>query len=247
MSNSSFNGWKYTTSSNTADNTTNTFSYAWFGNDTATTGTWDYAPLSEMSEVEPERFHQWKTRIDNDPSYRKQQLRMNNLHDQWQLQWNTTGITSTNQFTSEIDGTTITNDFRLHVRFKPEGRFTRLKNYLNKFLKLNRTAEEIHAEKAEKKSWELVKDWLSEEEFAELTSKGEMEIQSKKDKETIYIIKKDPIATVEKRTKGEFQKRMCVIPRESNLPTGDAFLSKFLLLKQDEEEFEKIAIVRESA
>lgn len=190
------------TTTSATDSTSNIFSFAWFGNDTGTTGTWDFAPLDEMSETEPERFQQWRTRIDNDPLYRQQQLQMNQLHDQWYTQWTSSGTAATHDFTLRIDNTTITNDFRFHPRMKPENKLTRLKNYLNKFLKLNRTAEEIQQEKAEKKSWELVKDWLSDEEFAELTSKGEMEIQSKEDLETIYIIKKDPLATVEKRTKG---------------------------------------------
>lgn len=242
---SRFNGWTLKTDTGTADSISNTFSFAWFGNSTGTTGTWDFAPLDEMAECEPERFGQWRNRIENDPFYREQQLQMNQLHDQWHDAWTASGTSTA--FTVEFNGTTMTNDFDLHPSLKPKGKLTRLKNYLNKFLKLNRTAEEIHAEKAEKKSWELVKDWLSEEEFAELTSKGEMEVQSQKDKETIYIIKKDPLATVEKRTKGKFQKKMCVIPKESGLSNGDAFLSKLMLLKEDEEEFEKIAIVRQSA
>ena len=243
--NSTFNGWQLTTPSNTATTaSTNTLSFAWFGNNINSTGTWDFAPLDEMQECEPERFNQWRNRIDTDPFYHRQQLQMNQVHDIW----NSTAGTTTN-FTFNVNGITMTSDLRLHPRLKSlfPSRISRFVSRLNRYLKFNRTAEEIQREKAEKKSWELVKDWLTDEEFAELTSKGEMEIQSKEDLETIYIVKKDPLATVQEIKNGDKVKSMCLISKESGLATGDSLLSKIMLLKTDEKQFKKIAVIRNSA
>jgi len=267
---SRFDGWRLRTSGNldfNADSTaTNTFSFAWFGSNQDNTGTWDFAPLDEMQESEPDRFEQWRTRLETDSNYHNQQLLMNQRHDIWENsctdgttydplrnQTYTATAGSASMFL-RADGTwTVTSDLdRLQSTRKWYDRrqFRKIRYHLskiNKFLKLNRTAEEIQHEKAEKKSWELVKDWLTVEEFAELTSKGEMEIQSKEDLETIYIVKRDPIATVQEVKNGNYVRSMCVISKEIGLPTGDSLLSKIMLLKTDEKQFKKIAVVRNLA
>ena len=253
---SSFNGLQLQTSTASTDSTTS-ISFAWFGSNQNNTGTWDYAPLDEFQETEPERFNAWKNRFDTDDSYRQQQIRMNQQHNIW-YQQASTGTTNVHNpltcYTFTTDGTsgnwTVTSDFD---RFQSTRKWydrrsiRNIKNIINKYLKLNRTAEEIQQEKAEKKSWELVKEWLSPEEFAELTSKGQMEIQSKEDLETIYIVKKDPLATVQEIKKGNKIKSMCLISKETGLPTGDSLLSKIMLLKTDEKQFKEIAVIRNLA
>ena len=111
---SRFNGYQLNTTSSAADSTTN-ISFAWFGSNQNNTGTWDYAPLCEMQEIEPERFIQWRSRMDNDPNYHNQQLQMNQTHDIWHQQWTTAG-TNTN-FTFDVNGTTMTNDLAFHPRW----------------------------------------------------------------------------------------------------------------------------------
>jgi len=243
---SQFDGWRLRTST-TATDSTNSLSFAWFGSDANNTGTWDYAPLDEFAESEPERFNQWRDRIETDRNYFNQQLNMNRVHDTWHTQWTDTCTNAGNtvDFTFNFNGTTMTNDWAYHPRINlNESRLTKVKNWLNKYLKLNRTAEEIQEERAEKKSWKLVKEWLTKEEFAELTNKGQMEIQSKEDSETIYIVKKDYLATVQEVKKGKHIKSMCVIPKEIGLASGDALLSKIMLLKTDEKQFKKIAVIQ---
>lgn len=271
MTISTFDGWRLTTSNTTNTATTastNTLSFAWFGSDADRTSTWEFADLGQFQECEPERFNQWRDRVENDTQYHDQQLLMNRRHDQWHTQTQTTGTTSnslhlTSGTATDTNGTfwitsdiTRAEDFRLGKiwnnpwiwKLKPIlYKIHRLKQKFNKYLKFNRTAEEIQRQKAEKKSWELVKDWLSPEEFAQLTSKGEMEIQSKEDLETIYIVKKDPLATVQEIKKGNKVKSMCLISKEAGLATGDALLSKIMLLKTDEKQFKKIAVVQNRA
>jgi len=249
------------TSSNATTVSTNTLSFAWFGSNTDNTGTWDFAPIDELQETEPERFEQWRTRLETDSQYFNQQREMNHRQTIWEQSANT-GTASRDDamcytYTSAGTGNTqwtLTSDFdRLESTKKWHDKHRvirklkfKLRN-LNKFFKFNRTAEEIQLEKAEKKSWELVKDWLTDEEFAELTSKGEMEIQSKEDLETIYIVKKDPLATVQEMKNGNKVKSMCVISKEYGLATGDSLLSKIMLLKTDEKQFKEIAVVRNLA
>lgn len=258
---SRFNGWTWQTTETDSGTTPIQLSFAWFGSNTNSTGTWDYAPLDEFSETEPERFNKWQDRMERDPQYRRQQIEMNRRQNIWHDNAVTNGTTrdSIMCYTYSTTGANnehwiLTSDFDRfyetrpwYQKYKPFRKLLELPVKLNKFFKFNRTAEEIQQERAEKKSWKLVKEWLTLEEFAELTSKGEMEIQSKEDLETIYIIKKDPLATVQEVKKGKNVKSMCIIPKEQNLPSGDALLSKIMLLKTDERQFKEIAINRNLA
>lgn len=162
------------------------------------------------------------------------------------LQFNQSDITN---FNSRMYGTcngisfNVDNNYYNRILLHPNIMLIKLFfRKINKYLKLNQTSEEIQSSKAEKKSWDLVKQWITPEEFAALTSKGEMEVQSKQDKDTIYIIKRNPNAVIEEKLYGKRQNSYCLVPKESGLASGDGFLSKLLLLQNNENKFKEIAV-----
>jgi len=124
---------------------------------------------------------------------------------------------------------------RFHQKIKWKARS------INKHLKLNRSGEEIQREYANKKSMKLLERWLEEDEFNKLMERGELEIFAG---DVVYIVKKNPGATVIKKTKDGKEKHFCVITKEMGYAAGDVLLTKILLLKTDPKRFEEIAIQR---
>jgi len=96
---------------------------------------------------------------------------------------------------------------------------------------------------AKKKSEALVRSWLSPNELKALFTEGEIKIPSKKDPSVVYIMKRDPNERVIKVKDGKPVEKMCVVAKDLNSPIGDQFLSKFLTLKHDQDDFEQLAIV----
>jgi len=107
---------------------------------------------------------------------------------------------------------------------------------------LVKTDEDKKLVLAKEKSEKLLKSWLSPKEYQGLLNKGELEIPSIIDKDTIFIIKRDPNEMVQVRKNGENQHRLCAVAEDLEMPVGDQLLSKFLLLKTDEKKFKEIAI-----
>jgi len=95
---------------------------------------------------------------------------------------------------------------------------------------------------AKEKSEKLLKSWLSPKEYQGLLNKGQLEIPSVIDEDTIFIIKRDPNEMVQVKKKGEYSHRLCAIAEDLEMPVGDQLLSKLLLLKTDEQRFKEIAI-----
>lgn len=247
------NGW-YVIETTSATTTTNNIHYAWFGSNPQCTGTWDYAPVSEFQEVEPERFERWLYRMNNDTNYASQQLEMNRRHDLWYQAARQNGTVRDSLMcytysTNNITGSwTMTSDFNLWNRTKSLWRLSKLCVYMryhfihdiNLQKRLTCFWKKLQKTKAEKRSWQLTEQWLTPDEFAELTAKGQMEIQSRQDRETIYIVKRDPLARIQVRKAGKVVSELCVVPKEFDCPSGDVFLSKVLLIKTDENKFKSI-------
>ncbi len=57
--------------------------FAWVGDNMKKTGTWDYAPLCEMSELEHNGYENFRLRLHKDDEYAEQQFIMNRRHDIW--------------------------------------------------------------------------------------------------------------------------------------------------------------------
>ena len=93
---------------------------------------------------------------------------------------------------------------------------------------------------ADEKADRLLKKWLSPDEYKSLKETGLMEYQSKKDTDTIYIIRKEYSRKVTKRVKGIDTEELCVMP-VTPLCNDDNLLSKIMLLKTDEDQFLKTA------
>lgn len=176
--------------------------------------------------------------------------------------WNTTGWTTVNfadntssnlgaiwdrEYTLSFDGPMRTahySDYE-HVRPKPPTAkqlrdAQRARNRLKR--DALRNAKQLRL--ANEKSMKLLKQWLSTEEYNYLMEKGELELPSK-EKEEIYIVKRDAHARVvvkDKNTK-KTKHYLCVNP--VGFPEGDMLLSKILAIKTDEKQFLQTAIAHQ--
>jgi len=102
--------------------------------------------------------------------------------------------------------------------------------------------EQEKLDKANKKSMELLKEWLSEAEYNYLMERGELEIPSQIHDDEIYIIKKAAYEKVIKKKAGKTVSKHCLITK-GHFPDGDVLLTKILLLKTNEKEFLEKAIM----
>jgi len=57
--------------------------FAWVGDNMKKTGTWDYAPLCEMSELEHGGYEEFRLRLHKDDEFAEVQFIMNRRHDIW--------------------------------------------------------------------------------------------------------------------------------------------------------------------
>jgi hypothetical protein len=95
--------------------------------------------------------------------------------------------------------------------------------------------------KAEKQADKLLKKWLSTAEYNYLQENGELELPSKYEQDTIYIVKKSYGEKVIKKVAGVPTVALCVMPLSSSYVNDDSLLSKILLLKTDEKQFLSLA------
>jgi len=100
-------------------------------------------------------------------------------------------------------------------------------------------------EKRQKKSFDLLKSWLSEAEYNYLMEQGNLELPSKHEKDTIYIINKDPMKRVAIKKKGKVVMKSLCIHASHQYADGDVLLSNIMLLKTDEKKFLEIANVHD--
>ena len=108
-------------------------------------------------------------------------------------------------------------------------------------LRLNLSCDDIQMLKAHKRSEELLKEWLSEDELRWLVYQDELKIQYE---DEIFIVKKNPSARVEVIKDGKTVESLCVITKDSGVAAGDALLSKIMMLKTNPVLFKKIATER---
>lgn len=244
--------------------------FAFAGDDNNSCTTWDFAPLGEMQEVDGGGYNRFRTRLHQDDRFVAQQLMMNRREDIFHQAGKKKGVTSSGlhmfggQFRDPQTDSNffMTSDVRygresppLFVRleyhvspiFKPFVRkieTTKIK--INKYLKLNRTPDEILSEFAERKSKKLLKSWLSEKEYDSLMNLGQMEIYND---DEIFIVKKNPNETVTvKKNNGrgdcQLKQEFCIIPDKYGYASGDVLLSKIMMIKTDPEKFKQVAILR---
>jgi hypothetical protein len=95
---------------------------------------------------------------------------------------------------------------------------------------------------AEDKSMQLLKSWLSESEYNYLME-GDLELPSQYEKDTIYIINKDPTKRIGIKKAGKVVEKSLCIHTDYAYATGDQLLANIMLLKSNEKEFLKIANV----
>ena len=258
--------------------------FKWVGKNMKKTGTWDYAPLTEMQELGIDSFNEFRLKLHQDDDFAEQQIIMNRRHNIWWEKHKTEKLKyekSTNYHThnrsvrirqakeihtrfnnylmkcKDIDGTSFLFSANLSDKdrtyqdwvvdlgvYKVLQYFNERMDYYNslKFrlnlkLKLNLSCEEIQMIKAHKKSENLIREWLSEDELRWLVYQDELKITYE---DEIFIVRKDPNALVESIKNGKTEK-YCVIAKDSGVATGDVLLTKIMLLKTNPALFKKIA------
>lgn len=254
------------------DGTSYQIRYNFTGSANATTATtWQFAPIDEQWEVEPDKAERFRRRLHQDDQFIGNQIiwnsRLNQLHqyreDNSWTTWTSSGLTCTTASGTDTAGTwwltsdvgywhnkeptlknriiyQVTEVIPRAVFKKPLTPITRPVGNLIRKLKLNPTAEQHQRRLAERKSMKLLKGWLDPHEFKSLMERGELEIFAE---DVVYIVKKDPGATVSRKKNGK-QAEFCMIPTKMGWATGDILLSKILMLKANPEEFERVAIKR---
>lgn len=240
--------------------------FAWMGKDPRKTGTWDYAPLCEMNDMEGEEYQQFRLKLHQDQKFVEQQILMIRRYHIW---WDKhkTEITTVDELRitfdndsmvcKDVDGTKYIfsgnpldkeiNDsyplwalnrdlFYLLQKYKKSSRMI---TRLLWRLQINLSAEEKQLWKAHKKSEKLLKEWLSEDELRWLIHQGELKV---KHEEETYIIKKDPSKTVQVIDKNNMKSNYCMVAKDYDTPAGDVLLSKILMIKTNPRKFKEIAI-----
>lgn len=86
-----------------------------------------------------------------------------------------------------------------------------------------------------KRAADLVKKWLTEEEWKELLYSSKITIYSKKHKNRRYVVHADPMKRVEMFNKNRFFASACGVDSVYEMADGDKFLNKVLALKEDED------------
>jgi len=244
--------------------------FAFCGKDTNQSATWDFAPLGEMREVDGGGFNNFRTKLHQDDRFVEQQLMMNRREHIFHQAGTNKGVTDNglHMFGGRFNDPITNSQFRMtsDVRFgkdlppllqrleyninpifKPLIRKTiSTKLWINKYLKLNRSPDDILKEFAENKSRKLLKSWLTEKEYDSLMNLGEMEIYND---DEIYIVKKNPHDVVKvKKNNGrgdcQLQEEFCIIPQEYGYASGDVLLTKVMMIKTNPENFKQVAIRR---
>jgi hypothetical protein len=100
-------------------------------------------------------------------------------------------------------------------------------------------------DKANNKSLELLKKWLSTEEYHYLMEEGNLELPSQHEKNTVYIINKDPMKRIGIKKAGKLVEKSLCIHADHTYAIGDALLANIMLLKTDEKKFLKTANVHD--
>ena len=108
------------------------------------------------------------------------------------------------------------------------------------------TPPEREKYKAKQKSEWLLRQWLTNDEWKEFRTVGEIKVQDILNPATCYIIKKDPNAFVDVIVDGEKKFEWCVVAlgHGLGLPIGDQLLTKVLGFKLDQEHIKKIKVVQ---
>jgi hypothetical protein len=102
-----------------------------------------------------------------------------------------------------------------------------------------RVRTNMQIQKARVKSFELLKDWLTEDEYHSLTVKHELNIISGN---YLFSITDDPGNTIHVTdvVQGHSYGSYCLVTRDARYPDGDTLLTKIMLIKTDPEAFLQI-------
>lgn len=236
--------------------------YAWLGDDIDHASTPDFAPLFEMSEIEGNGYNDFRLKLHKDQKYAEQQFIINRRHEIWSKKVEGKGKTEcglhcVGAWCKDVDGKDfyLTSDITMPRDYVPSKLISKLYLLLpyqkiqqfhyrvyklnKKFIRLNLSSEEIQFIKASKKSENLLKEWLSEDEYRWLKYEGSLKIVHSQE---TYIIKKEPHSMVKVKNVNNKTSYYCMIPKDSSTPSGDELLSKILMIKTNPKKFKEIAI-----
>ncbi len=112
---------------------------------------------------------------------------------------------------------------------------------LKKLKEILNAVNDVKVLKKNKRAADLVKEWINDEEWKELTTEHKVTIQSKLDKRRTFVVHEDPYAKVEvyergvlSNSKPKLTHTLCGITANSNFADGDQVLSKIIAIKTDE-------------
>lgn len=93
--------------------------------------------------------------------------------------------------------------------------------------------------KKNKRAAELVKKWVTPEEWEQLLKKGGVNIKSKKHKHRYYWVSTTPSERVKVYENGKVEMLICGVDADSSYADGDKVLNKIISLKEDEDHYIK--------
>ena len=234
-------------------NTTSSGSFrSWEASTHGGVDTWNFAPLCEQREVDPQGFNTFRQRLHTNDQFVEDQLR-----EQGRLQLKQRGPPRNLSLMGRIRRRVYDRRFRLERGDFVREEFELLDIYPNILERLimssswkaevaqTRKENKVRLEikrRAHAKSLKLLKAWLTPNEYRDLMDDGVLKIQS--GDETFHIKKSpgDTVKVVDKqgRTRGNF----CLITEEMGYALGDVLLTKIMMIKTDPNNFKRIAINR---
>lgn len=207
--------------------------------------TWEYAPVEEFMEAEPENYVKWARRLSEDESYLQAQLEAQDrlfenqrVRGLWSHRSNVpmyedfayTYTTNTSRiYYTGADGTHQYVDRPLRDIDEPLP-------LLNHAVK-KKTDFEIAIERSKK----LLLTWLTKDEYKAYIKNEAIELQSHKNADIVYIVKMHRRVEIVKKSENRILAQACIIVPDPGIVENDQFLTKLLLIKNDEDRFLKTA------
>jgi len=225
---------------------------SWEGSTHNGVDTWNFAPLCEQREVDPQGFIDFRQRLHTDDQFVADQLR-----EQQRLGEPSRRAGPNLSLMGRIRQRIYDRRFRLEREDLETDEFELLDiypNLLERFIMSSKWKAEVAQTRKENKarleikrrananSLKLLKKYLTPNEYKDLIDDGLLKIQTG---DETYLISKSPGATVKVidkkgRTKGNF----CLITEEMGYAIGDVLLTKIMMIKTDPNNFKRIAINR---
>jgi hypothetical protein len=105
---------------------------------------------------------------------------------------------------------------------------------LAKLREILSSVRDVDELKRNKRASELVKKWITPEEWEELLTKNQVTIPSKLHKNRTFVVYEDPQRKVDLYEGKRLTHIICGITADPDFPDGDQVLNKIIAIKEDE-------------